>query len=213
MGVTVRTGVTADAAAIRAFDPDFIVMATGSAPRDPVLDTGGLSPDVAVMHAWEAFSDPSRFKAGALITVIGAGMVGVELADLLRVQGCQVQVLEVQAVAATGMARNNKFELLERLEADGVRLITQCRILSLANDRASIQVGQADPVDIALGEALVFATGPRANDELLDVVRALGIPHARIGDCNAPGDFLAAIRDGWMIGLGIDNQQSARKTP
>ena len=211
MGVTVRTSFTADAAAIRSFAPDFIVMATGSVPRDPVLDTRALSPDIAVMHAWEAFSDPSRFKTGALVTVIGAGMVGVELADLLRVRGCQVQVLEVQAVAATGMARNNKFELLERLEADGVRLITQCRILSLTHAQARIRIGQAEPVDLALGDALVFATGPRANDELLDVVRASGIAHARIGDCNAPGDFLAAIRDGWMVGLGIDNQHSTRK--
>ena len=213
MGVTVRTGVTADADAINKFSPDFIVVATGAVPRDPPLDTRALSPDVAVMHAWDAFSDPTRFRAGALVTVIGAGMVGVELADLLRVRGCRVQVLEVQASAATGMARNNKFELLERLEADGVRLLTQCRILSLAQDQARIQVGQAEPMDIALGEALVFATGPRANDELLEVVRSLGIAHARVGDCNAPGDFLAAIRDGWMVGLGIDNQHPARNTP
>ncbi len=213
MGVTVRTGVKADAVAIRDFAPDFIVMATGSVPRDPVLDTRALAPEVAVMHAWDAFSDPSRFASGALITVIGAGMVGVELADLLRVIGCRVQVLEVLPVAASGMARNNKFELLERLEAAGVRLLTQCRILSLEGRHARIQVGQAEPTEIPVGDALVFATGPRANDELLDTVQSLGIAYARIGDCNAPGDFLAAIRDGWMVGLGIDNQHATRKTP
>jgi hypothetical protein len=25
-----------------------------------------------------------------------------------------------------------------------------------------------------------------------------------VGDCAQPGDFLAAVRDGWMVGLSIE---------
>ncbi|MFH1603281.1 MAG: FAD-dependent oxidoreductase, partial [Pseudomonadota bacterium] len=206
MKVPVRTGVDADAARIRAFAPDFIVVATGSVPRDPPLDTGALAADISVLHAWDVFNDPGRIAAGATLTVIGGGMVGVELADLLRLKGCAIQVLEIQASVANGMARNNRFELLERIEASGVRLITRCRIQAIAGRHLRVQIGEAAPIELPIGEALVFANGPRPNIDVIEAVAAAGVPFARVGDCSVAGDFLSAIRDAWMVALSIDNQ-------
>jgi len=213
MKVPVRTGIDADAARIRAFAPDFIVVATGAVPRDPPLDVSALAGDIAVLHAWDVFNDPGRIPAGAVLTVIGGGMVGVELADLLRLKQCDIQVLEILATAASGMARNNRFELLERIEAGGVRLVTQCRVLEVAGRHLRVQIGPAAPVDLPIGAALVFATGPRPNSDVIAAVEAAGVPFARVGDCNAPGDFLAAIRDAWMVALGIDNHPFPEKQP
>jgi len=53
---------------------------------------------------------------------------------------------------------------------------------------------------------LIFATGPRSETSVLTAVKSLGVPFAQVGDCSAPGDFLSAIRDGWMVGLSIDEQ-------
>ena len=138
-------------------------------------------------------------------------MVGVEIADLLRLKQCDIQVLEMQATAANGMARNNKFELLERIADDGVRVITQCRIESLEQRHITVQIGQSQPVRLEIGEVLIFATGPRANTSVLDDVISLGVPFAQVGDCNAPGDFLTAIRDAWMVGLSIDQHPFSGK--
>ncbi len=204
--VPVRTGVDADCARIRAFAPDFVVVATGAVARVPPLDTSALAADVAVLHAWDVFNDPARIAAGSTLTVIGGGMVGVEVADLLRLKGCQIQVLEMLPAMANGMARNNKFELLERLEASGVRLITRCRILSMAEHRLCVQIGEAAPIELPIGEALVFAHGPQPNIGVIEAVEDVGVPYARVGDCSAPGDFLSAIRDAWMVALGIDHQ-------
>jgi 2,4-dienoyl-CoA reductase-like NADH-dependent reductase (Old Yellow Enzyme family)/thioredoxin reductase len=204
MKVPVKTGVNADAAMMRAFNPDYVVVATGSVPRDPPVDTSGVSANIQIMHAWDAFADPGRIAAGARVTVIGGGMVGVEIADLLRLKKCDIQVLEMQATAANGMARNNKFELLERIAADGVRVITKCRIQSLTHHHIEVQIDQAQTTTLEIGDVLIFATGPRANTTVVDDVIALGVPYAQVGDCNAPGDFLTAIRDAWMVGLSID---------
>lgn len=204
--VPVRTGINADALQIRAFAPDYVVIATGAVPRDTPMDTGALENDIAVLHAWDVFNEPERIAPGTVVTVVGGGMVGVEVADMLRLKGCTIQVLELLASVANGMARNNKFELLERLAASGVRVLTQCRILGATGRQLQVQIGQGAPAQLAIGDALIFATGPRPNIDVLEVVQASGIPFARIGDCNVPGDFLSAVRDAWMVALGIDAQ-------
>jgi len=212
MKVPVRCGIDADAAKIQAFKPDFVVVATGSVPKAPPMDTQALASDIAVMHAWDVFIAPERIAPGTAVTVIGGGMVGVEVADLLRLKGCDIQVLEMQATAANGMARNNKFELLERIAAAGVRVITQCRIESLSARHVTVTIGQAASTQLAIGQVLIFANGPRSNTEVVAALEQVGVPYALVGDCHAPGDFLSAIRDGWMVALGIDQQPFSGKT-
>ena len=212
MKVPVRCGIDADAAMIKAFKPDFVVVATGSVPREAPIDTGALASDIAVMHAWDVFTSPERIAPGTSVTIIGGGMVGVEVADLLRLTGCDIQVLEMQATAANGMARNNKFELLERIAAAGVRVITQCRIESLSERHLTVKIGQAASKQLPIGQVLIFANGPRSNIDVVAALEQAGVPYARVGDCHAPGDFLSAIRDGWMVALGIDQQPFSGRT-
>lgn len=204
MGVPVRTGVDADAARLRAFAPDYVVIATGAVPRSAPLDTSKLDARIPVLHAWDVFRNPSIIAPGAALTIVGGGMVGVELADLLREKRCDVQVLEMLPTAANGMARNNKFELLERLAAAGTRVLTDCRIDGIEGAHLRVRIGTAEPKLLPVGTALVFATGPRPDRNALGLVEASGIPHALVGDCNVPGDFLSGLRDAWMVGLVID---------
>ncbi|MEI7569054.1 MAG: hypothetical protein WCJ34_06385, partial [Alcaligenaceae bacterium] len=52
----------------------------------------------------------------------------------------------------------------------------------------------------------------RANIDVVAAVEQAGVAYARVGDCHAPGDFMSAIRDGWMVALGIDQQSFSGKT-
>lgn len=208
LGVPVRTSVDADEAAIRAFAPDHVLVATGSKPRKPPLPLQRLAAGVKVFHAWELFEHTDAIPAGALVTIIGGGMVGAELADLLRLQDCRIQMLEMQASAALGMARNNRMELLERLEASGVRVITRCRIEAAVGNELHVQVGDAAPARLEIGQVLVFATGPEPDLSVLPAIEAAGVPCTRIGDSQAPGDFLAAVRDAWMAALALDVERA-----
>ncbi|MDB5804553.1 MAG: hypothetical protein JWN73_1875 [Betaproteobacteria bacterium] len=206
MGVPVHAGVNADAARIRAFAPDFIVLATGSQPAPPPAFTKELASSVRVMHAWDVLKQLDDLPPGLRVTIVGGGMVGAETADALRVRGVQTSVLEMQPLIANGMARNNRLELVERLAADGVRLVTDCRILGGSGTGLDIQIKDAQQSRHEIGDWLVFATGPKPNLEVLDMVEATGIPYARVGDCNAPGDFLAALRDAWMVAVSVTTQ-------
>ncbi|WP_407849295.1 FAD-dependent oxidoreductase [Bordetella petrii] len=205
LGVPVRLGVQADAARIRAFAPDHVIVATGSRPAKPPLDLSALDAGVRVLHAWDVLADLDAVRPGLRVTIVGGGMVGAETADALRVRGAGVTILDRLPLIATGMARNNRHELVERLAADGVVMTTSCHILGVRGGQIEIQRADRTAETVPVGDWLVFATGPRPELGVLDAVEASGIPCTRIGDCNAPGDFLAAIRDGWMTALLMDH--------
>jgi 2,4-dienoyl-CoA reductase-like NADH-dependent reductase (Old Yellow Enzyme family)/thioredoxin reductase len=207
--VTVRTGVDADAQRIREFAPDHVLLATGSVPRKPPLPLERMSSAIALYHAWDLFERPQEIPPGARVTIVGGGMVGAELADLLRLQDCSIQVLEMMPLAAVGMARNNRMELLERLAAGGVRLITRCKIEAVIDDQLHVRIADDAPSQLPIGKVLVFATGPQPQLAALAAVEATGVPYTRIGDAQTPGDFLAAIRDGWMAALALDAERRA----
>lgn len=206
--VPVRIGVEADAQRIREFAPDHVLLATGSVPRKPPLVLEQMSSDIAVYHAWELFERPQEIPPGARVTIVGGGMVGAELADLLRLQDCSIQVLEMQPAAAAGMARNNRMELLERLVDAGVRIVTRCRIEAAIGDQLHVHIADDAPSQLPIGDVLVFATGPQPQLDALAAVEATGVPYTRIGDAQTPGDFLAAIRDGWMAALALDAERA-----
>jgi pyruvate/2-oxoglutarate dehydrogenase complex dihydrolipoamide dehydrogenase (E3) component len=159
---------------------------------------------VQVCHAWELFEQAERFGPQTRVTIVGGGMVGAELADLLRLRGSDIQILEMQDAACVGMARNNRMELLERLAADGVRLITRCRIDAVVGEHLQVRIGDATATELPVGDWLVFATGPQSQLDVVDAVERAGVPYTRVGDAQTPGDFLAAIRDGWMAALALD---------
>lgn len=202
--VPVRFGIQATQAGIEAHAPDFILMATGSKPGPVPFDLTHLSPAIQVVHAWDVLASLDDIPERTRVTIIGGGMVGAEVADALRLKGASITLIEMREGIALGMARNNRFELIERLDEDGVRIITRCKIGSISGNRLDVQVEGQQAAALDIGQYLILATGPRPNLELLPMIEATRIPHVRIGDCNSPGDFLSGVRDACMAALSID---------
>ena len=190
---------------IEAFDPDFIMIATGSRPGPVPLDISKLSPSVRVMHAWEVLDSLDSILSGIHVTIVGGGMVGAEVADALRTKDITCHLIEMRADIARGMARNNRFELIERLAANGTTILTECAIHGVEATRMTIEIAGQGSSTIEIGQMLIFATGPRPNRDLDGIVETTGIPFARIGDCNVPGDFLTGLRDASMAALSLES--------
>lgn len=205
LGIPVKMAMQATTQAVRAFAPDFAIVATGSAPRPIPFDLAELSRDVRVMHAWDYLAAPGSIAAGASVTIVGGGMVGMEAADLLVARGARVRVVEALAAVAQGMARNNRFELIERVRARGVDLVTEAKIARLEAGQMLLHVGPAqDERLIDTGKVLVVAIGPQPVRDPAEALKAAGVPYEFVGDAQRPGDFLAAIRDAWMVALSVD---------
>ena len=131
--------------------------------------------------------------------------VGAEVADALRLKGASINLIEMRDGIALGMARNNRFELIERLAEYGVRIFTRCTISNISGNQLEIRAEGNEAETLDIGQYLILATGPRPNLELLPTLEATRIPFVRIGDCNAPGDFLSSVRDACMAALSVDS--------
>ena len=206
LGVRIRTSMTATVAAIRAYTPDFVIVATGVQPRAHPFDVSKLAATVRVLHAWDALRDPAQLTAAKRVTIIGGGMVGAETADLLTVQGKQCTIVEMLSTIASGMARNNRMELVERLAARGTQMLTNVKVDRAIGATLTLRSDDDSMRDIDVGDALIFATGPAPVRDVVPLLEEVGVEYALAGDCYRPGDFLSCLRDGWLAALSVDHR-------
>jgi len=201
LGVPVRTGVDTTAASIRKFKPDLVVIATGAKPRPLPFP---VKTNVPLLHAWDALLGQERVPRGARISIIGGGMVGIETADtLIHYRGVKATVIEGLSLIAKEMARNNRYDVLDRLAKGGARVLTGAPVESIEDNRIWAMVGGAR-TPIETGDLIISAIGPLPNRDIVPEVERSGAPYVLAGDCNQIGDFMTAVRDGWMLALAID---------
>ncbi len=201
LGARLRCGITPTAALIRDHRPAHILVATGAAPRALIL--AGTTP----LQAWDVIARPALVPAGARVAIIGGGIVGLEVAEILTLRDCRVTILEAQKVLAPQMARNNRTDLTLRLRAAGTTFHTGAIASRVADGMLHFS---ADGVDHALSvDCVIAAVGATPNRDALAEVEATGIPFTLIGDCNQPGDFLSVLRDASMTALAIDERLPA----
>jgi dimethylglycine catabolism A len=209
LGVPIECGVTATVSSVRAFRPDFVVVATGAAPRPCPFDVSRLDPRIGVVHAWEILAAPERVARGSSVTIIGGGMVGMETADLLSVRGVACTVVEALPRVAEGMARNNRMELIERVQERGARVLTQARVVAAVGAALDLEGADGAATRVEIGDYLVVAIGPAPERGAAAVCEEAGVPYALVGDANKPGDFLTCLRDAWMVALSVDRYRGA----
>lgn len=201
LGVPVRTRVEATADSIRAFRPDLVVVATGAKPRPLPFP---VNTKVPLLHAWEALLDQERVPRGARVAIVGGGMVGIETADtLIHYRGVRATVIEGLPVIAKEMARNNRYDCLDRLKKGGARVLTGTPVESIQDGTIWAQA-DGRCVAIEAGELIISAVGPLPNRDIMPEVERSGARYALAGDCSQVGDFMTAVRDGWMLALAID---------
>jgi hypothetical protein len=116
-------------------------------------------------------------------------------------------VVEGLPVIAREMARNNRYDVLDRLAKGGARVLINAPVESVEDDKVWAMVeGTRTPIEA--GDLIISAIGPLPNRDIVPEVERSGAPYVLAGDCNQIGDFMTAIRDAWMIGLGFDRTGS-----
>lgn len=205
LGVTIRLNTTATEASIRTYAPDVVVVATGARPRVAPGALGGLR--VPVRQAWDVLRDPSTIGAVARVTIIGGGIVGLETADLLATRGCHARLIEIGDTIAGDMARNNRFDVLARLERYHTTLLTGTVVEGVTDGDLVLRQRGEEPVRVDPGDAVIVAVGVEPDRDVLPIVHRSGAPYVLVGDCSHPGDFLTTIRDASMAALALGRQR------
>ena len=224
-GVETIMEKTATADVIRQIAPDVVVVAAGAQPAKPKIKgiNGGN-----VVQAWELLKNNQ--ETGEKVVVLGGNAVGLETALFLANQGTlspevlhflmvnraetpetltalldrgskQVTVVEMTKKAGADVGLTTKWTLMGELKRLGVRILTQTEAVGITPK--GLKVKDAQGPGFIAADTVVLAAGSKPENELVDRIGD-EIPEIHvIGDAKKPRNILAAIREGFQLGLTV----------
>lgn len=164
-GVVVRRGRAAfiDARTLQVGDDRYVaehvVVCTGSRPATPAIDGLDTVPHLTNETIFELREQPQR------LLVLGAGAVGLELAQAFVRLGTEVDVIDVAATFLPHEDPEIATVMRGILESEGIRFhlgATPQRVVRTGGD-VEIVVADADGERTLTGDQLLVATGRSAN--------------------------------------------------
>jgi len=186
----IRTGVEADSTALGAFD--HVIIATGSKQRIPEIP--GLDSQFRITSL-EFFEKPDLVR-GERILIIGAGMVGVEAAELLSERGFDVTATKRSDTIANDMEMITRKLLLRRLDVrDNVALLPRTEVLAFIPEGVRIRIEGMEET-LPSFDTVIIAAGTTPEAEVHELLKARGIDALLIGDARMPADIFSATRSG-----------------
>ena len=128
MHVQILLNTAADAELIKLYEPDTVIIATGSRPFIPPIQGADQHFVVATHDVLLGKTEP-----GNRVVVIGGGLVGAETADMLGQQCEQVIIIEMlPQIMKDGEAAPTKY-MKERFFQNGVQIHTSTKLLEIGD--------------------------------------------------------------------------------
>jgi NADPH-dependent 2,4-dienoyl-CoA reductase/sulfur reductase-like enzyme len=201
----------ADSGATSTTGFDEVVLATGAAPVRPQVPGVGAAgvfgvqtlDDGAAVLRW--LDEVARHRNGSCrAVVVGAGYIGVEMAEALLRHGCQVRMVDRAAQPMTTLDPDMGALVRTAIENFGVDVMTGVSLLGFET------VGGADRVRAVVtdqgtydADVVVLGMGVRANTE---IAAAAGLPTgARDGICTDPRMAVRGFDGVWAAGDCVES--------
>jgi 2,4-dienoyl-CoA reductase (NADPH2) len=195
--VQVRMNARCTAKEVEEDSPDVIIVATGSVPLIPNLP-GVLGNNVAT--ALDVLA--GRKQTGHTVVIVGGGSTGCETAEFLAQKGKQVTLLEMLPRIGADYGPMNRWVVLDRLVAAGIRLETGARVEAITEKGVKVLRGGLYP-EFFEADSVVLALGMKPNDGI-DLNLEGKVPALfKIGDAVKPAGVTEAIESGFKVGLQV----------
>jgi NADPH-dependent 2,4-dienoyl-CoA reductase/sulfur reductase-like enzyme len=115
LNIQIKTGVNAQPQQVMNNDkPYAVIVAIGAKPIIPSNIPGVNNENV--FDAIDLLNNPVLIKDKSKVLIVGGGMTGCELAELLSNKDCKVAIIEMQSELATNESQITRTAMLKRLE-------------------------------------------------------------------------------------------------
>ncbi|MDA1069906.1 MAG: FAD-dependent oxidoreductase [Proteobacteria bacterium] len=200
-GVTIRTGAVVDAAVVREYAPDAVIVATGARPYAPMLEGRD---EAHMVEAWDVLSGRANVGASVVIADWRCDWIGIGLAEMLAVAGSRVTLCLNGAMAGETLQLYVRNHYLGRLHKLGVPVRTHLRLFGADADSAYFQdTLTGDAVVIEEIDTVVTALGHIGDDDLLQALAGFDGELRAIGDCIVSRSAEEAVYEGLVAGWEI----------
>ncbi|MEP3562666.1 MAG: FAD-dependent oxidoreductase [Marinobacter sp.] len=139
---------------------------------------------------------------GKNVTIVGGGLVGLELAEFLIERGRYVTVLEPGVALGRELSIVRRWRVLENLEAHGVPMLTQCQVTKIDKDQV-YYLDKDEQAQSVGANSVVLAVGAGPDRSLADRLAQSGFTVTAIGDCENLGYIEGALRSGTDAALAV----------
>jgi len=191
LGVEIRLGEAVNAKKARSLKPDVVIVATGSDPAIP--DVPGADGS-NVLVAQKLLARRMCFT-GQRFAIVGGGMLGLEVAEYLAVQGNGVTVLKRYETIGRNIEPLYRGYLLRELKKHGVEIMTRVEVEAIQADGVLVR-DEAGEERVVPADQVVLARGATPSNELAHALQDLG--PIVIGDAAQPRKIINAVEEGYL---------------
>ncbi len=173
----------------------YIIIATGSRVKMPPL------PGIQEPHSPYVFTSDDLLSIEQLpssVCVIGAGVIGLEMATMFHDFGCKVEVVEFLSECLPTMDREVARRLRKALEKMGVKFHLSCQVKKVSNNEVTYLNTKKNVEECIASDCILVATGraPQIEGLHLDIA---GVPYNGHGIL-VDGHFATAVPHIYAIG-------------
>jgi 2,4-dienoyl-CoA reductase-like NADH-dependent reductase (Old Yellow Enzyme family)/thioredoxin reductase len=196
-GIDVHLDIHVTPQMIANMHPEVVVVATGGIPL--TIPFPGLE-ETRWFLASDLIGGTGRVVSPSAL-VVGGGLVGLEVADLLANQDRRITVVEMLPEVGGDMDMLARAMLLGRLQQKNVTIHTSTKVTRLTRETAFAQKNDSE-IQFPI-ETVILAVGVRPNRELVGALEQSDLETYVIGDAVQPRKALEAIWEGFEVGLRV----------
>lgn len=196
-GVKYKLGVEVTEEMVIAEDPDVVIIATGAKPLIPDIPGVNNSKIVTSTEILLGLKDP-----GTKILIIGGGMVGCEVADLMGEHGHETTIVDMFPEIGRDVQESVRHFLFQRLEEEKTTIYTNTVVKEFLEDGVR---AEKDGKDISLTgfDTIILAVGAEPVNILSKRLEGKVPELYVIGDASKSRKAIEAIEEGARIAIKI----------
>lgn len=166
-----------------------------------MLKSGSM---VGVTDSTDAMQHLSKLwmPLGKQVTIIGGGLVGLELAEFLVERGRKVTVLEPGRDLGKELSIVRRWRVLHNLKEHSVEMVQFADISEIGKKTVTYKDKEGNVHEVP-GESVVLALGAESDNSLMDKLSSEGFPVSNIGDSAEVAYIEGALRSGLEASLDI----------
>jgi len=192
LGVKILLQKEVDLDFIQEFNPEAIILATGSTPIG-FLENEKLESQLYFGH--QVLS--GEIEIGRKVVVIGGGSVGSGIADFLAERGHEVILILRRSDIGSKLEPSTKMVIKKRLQKNGVRIIQKAHFRGFIEGQVRMdREGIEEYID---ADNVVLAIGAKPENSLYQEIKGRWGNVYAIGDCVEPRGILEAISEGATV--------------